>query len=130
MNQPKQIAATMIASVAVSPGAAVCLIAFGCPASSLARRPFSLSAKLLEIPEVEGFAYQCHRGLGRLSGAVRAVGQGIADQPHLDREVHPPLADRVEEGVERRGELLFDFDVSDGAAAIPVLEIRHLLTVG
>src|SRR5258707_2955701 len=35
---------------------------------SLPRRS---SAKFLEVAEVEGFAYQYHRGPGRLSGAVR-----------------------------------------------------------
>jgi MFS family permease len=42
--------------------------------TSLLRQPLCLvAAELLEVPEVEGFAYQGHRGLGRLAGAVRAV---------------------------------------------------------
>jgi len=43
---------------------------------------------------------------------------------------YAPLTNRVEEDVERCGELLLDFDVPDRPAAIPVLEVGHLLAVG
>src|ERR1041385_2691889 len=97
--------------------------------SPRARRSFSLSAEPLEVSELEGLVDQCHCSLGGLAGAIRAVGQGIADQPHLGREVRSPLTNRFEEGVEHCGELLLDFDVPDSAAAIPLLEVGHLLTV-
>src|SRR5215470_4378206 len=89
-----------------------------------------LTAKFFEIPEVESFTYQVHRGLGDLSGTIRAIRQNIAYQSHVGFVIRPLLADRVEKLVESCGKFLLDLNIANSAPAIPVLEIRHLFPVG
>jgi len=65
-----------------------------------------------------------------LSGAASPLFERVADQPHLAFESSTSVADRVEKRVEGSGEFLLHLDVADGPAAIPILEVRHLIRVG
>src|ERR671932_593384 len=72
---------------------------------------------------------QAHGVLGQaeclarlLAGAAAALGQDVLDQIGLALVLGASLADRVEEAVQRRDQLLLDLDVADLALDVTRLE--------
>ena len=67
--------------------------------------------------------------LRHAAGLLRAFHQDVADVAGPRQRLLPALADRIEQGVDRDGQLGLDLDVADLAGAIPRLEVLDFVLV-
>ena len=96
------------------------------PRSAWTRHVLSRAREVVQAHRVAG---QVERLARFGAGAAAAVGQDVFEQAGLALVLGAPLADRIEERVERDDQLLLDLDVADRALDVARLEIVDLVEV-